>query len=71
MSAPYGFRGAPGLEEDEAQQRRVSNADPDGSHQVAVRRDTLRQHGVDRHADHNQHPLEPHGKKGLEIVNFL
>ena len=68
MRSPYGLREAPGLEEDEAQQHRVPHAGPDGPHQVAARGDTLHQHGVDRHADHDKHPLEPYGEKGLEIV---
>ena len=68
MSAPYGFRETPGLEEDETQQHRVPHTGPDGSHHVAARRDTLHQNGVNRHADHDKHPLEPYGEKGLEIV---
>ena len=37
MGVPYGFREAPGLEEDEAQQHSIPYAGPDAPHQVAAR----------------------------------
>ncbi len=60
MSAPYGFREAPGLKEDETQQHCVPYAGPDGLRHVAACRDTLHHNGVNRHTDHDKHPLEPH-----------
>ena len=68
MSAPYGFREAPGLEKDEAQQHRISHAGSDSPHHVAACRDTLYQNGVDSHADYDKHLLEPNSEKELEIV---
>ena len=65
MSAPYGFREAPGLEEDETQQHRVSHAGPDGPHQVATRRDTLRQHG----GEGLENPFEEN--PGVEVVEVV
>ena len=68
MRSKDGFRQAPGLEQHEAQKNRVPHASPDGVHHIAVRGDTLHQHGVNRHAHHNEHPLETDSEQGLEIV---
>src|SRR5699024_9439132 len=60
---------AAGLKEGEAQEHRVPHAPPDSAgNVVAAQGDTLHQHRVDAHADHNEERLEAQGQQGAEIV---
>ena len=54
-----GFADRAGLEQGETQQHRVSGALPDGNVQIRPAPDLSHQYGVDRHADHDEKPLQP------------
>ena len=68
MCIENGFCEAAGLKERKAQQDRIAHAAPDGHNDVGFGGNTLHQHGVNRHAHHNEHPLETDSEQGLEIV---
>ena len=54
--------------EQEGKEHRVAYTFPDSGHHIAACSDTLHQHGINRHAHHNEHPLKANGEQGFEIV---
>lgn len=68
MRCKNGFREASGLKERKAEQHGISRAGPDCALNVAGHGNGFHQHGVNRHADHNQKALESERKQGFQVV---
>src|SRR5699024_162959 len=57
-----------GLEQGEAEQDGVPNDTPDGCDGVGCKRNTLNEHRVDAHADHDEKALQTQSQQAAQVV---